>query len=139
MAAAEMLFDCGRCFRAHGKRFKPRQKGVNIQGRADDTLDDLAERFVFPPDLSQPTIRLDVNRDGLGCHVVPPVRSKHVRVCIITLTPVLRKGLRRLKGALSAVIWQVDPAGDTSLPLAGARLAACRRDLALFGEFEALL
>ena len=27
----------------------------------------------------------------------------HVRVCIITLTPELRKGLRRLKGALSAI------------------------------------
>ena len=72
--------------------FKSRQKGVNIQGGPDDTLDDLAERFVFPPDLSQSPIRLDVNRDGFGCHVVPPIWSMHVRVCIITLTPELRKG-----------------------------------------------
>jgi hypothetical protein len=28
---------------------------------------------------------------------------------------------------------------DTSLPLAGARRAVCRRDLEPFGEFEALL
>jgi len=72
MAPAEMLFDSSRCLRAHGKRSEPRQKSVNIQGWTDDTFDDLAERFVFPPDLSQPLMRLDVNRDGLGCHVVPP-------------------------------------------------------------------